>query len=96
MTFTDDFAGRSRAEQIALVQAVARQHGDQLTDTEAAQAISLYAMQVADDLQAAHVALARHQHKLADKNGEFCAGCLSDWPCPDMAIRPDRLPRAGA
>jgi hypothetical protein len=46
--FTDDLRGLSRAEQIARVQAVAREHGDRLTDREAGQALSLYAAQVAD------------------------------------------------
>jgi hypothetical protein len=102
MTFTDDFDGLTRPEQIARVQAVAREHGDQLTDTEAAQALNLYATQVAyaaqvaDDLEAVRAALARHQHKLTDKKGEFCAGCLYDWPCPDLVNRPDWQPEAGA
>jgi hypothetical protein len=47
MTFTDDFADLTRAEKIALVQAVAREHGDQLTDGHAAQTLSLYATEVA-------------------------------------------------
>jgi hypothetical protein len=46
MTFTDDLRGLSRAEQITRVQAVAREHGDELTDLEAGQALSLYATQV--------------------------------------------------
>jgi hypothetical protein len=49
MTFTDDLRGLSRAEQIARVQAVAREHGDHLTDREAGQALNLYAIRVADD-----------------------------------------------
>jgi hypothetical protein len=48
MGFTDDLRGLSRAEQIARVQAVAREHGDRLTDREAGQALSLYAAEVAD------------------------------------------------
>ena len=43
MTFTDDLAGLPRAEQIARVQAAARQHGDELDESQAAQALSLYA-----------------------------------------------------
>jgi hypothetical protein len=43
MRFTDDFAGLSRAEQIALVQAVAREHGDELGEADAAQALSIHA-----------------------------------------------------
>ena len=35
MTFIDDFVGRSRAGQIALVQAVAREYGDQLVPYQA-------------------------------------------------------------
>jgi len=31
-------------------------------------------------------ALQRHQHKLTDSRGDCCAGCLSDWPCPDAAL----------
>ncbi len=42
MTFTDDLAGLDRAGQIARVQAVAREHGDDLTEAEAAAALSLY------------------------------------------------------
>jgi len=49
MTFTDDLGGLSRAEQIARVQAVAREHGDELTEPEARQALNLHAMRVADD-----------------------------------------------
>lgn len=39
----------------------------------------------ADDEANGHLraALARHQHKLTDSRGDCCAGCLSDWPCPD-------------
>jgi hypothetical protein len=43
MTFTDDLAGLSRAEQIARVQAAAREHGDELDESQAAQALNLYA-----------------------------------------------------
>jgi hypothetical protein len=42
MAFTDDLRGLSRAGQIALVQAVAREHGDELTDLEARSALGLY------------------------------------------------------
>ena len=42
MTFNDDLAGLDRAGQIARVQAVAREHGDELTEAEAAAALSLY------------------------------------------------------
>ena len=42
MEFTDDLRGLSRAEQIARVQAVAREHGDELTDREAGRALGLY------------------------------------------------------
>ena len=96
MAFTDDFHGLTRAQQIAVVQAVAREHGDQLTDTEAAQALSLHATQVAGDLETAHAELARHEHKLTDRHGEFRAGLLLDWPCPYLASRPDRQPEAGS
>jgi hypothetical protein len=96
MAFTDDFHGLTRAQQIALVQAVAREQGDQLTDTEAAQALNLYATQVGDDLEAARAMLAGHQYKLRDTKGEPSVGCLWDWPCLDLAIRPDRQPEAGA
>jgi hypothetical protein len=44
--FTDDLRGLSRAERIARVQAVAREHGDRLTEAEAGQALSLYATEV--------------------------------------------------
>jgi hypothetical protein len=47
--FTDDLRGLSRAEQIDRVQAVAREHGDRLTELEAGQALSLYATQVPGD-----------------------------------------------
>jgi hypothetical protein len=47
-TFTDDLRGLSRAGQIARVQAVARQYGDRLTETEADEALSLYAAEMAD------------------------------------------------
>lgn len=43
MAFNDDLRGLSRAEQIARVQAVAREHGDALTEDESAQALGLYA-----------------------------------------------------
>lgn len=36
---------------------------------------------VADVLLAA---LERHQHKITDSKGTICAGCLNDWPCPDI------------
>ena len=42
MAFTDDLRGLSRAEQIARVQAVAREYGDKLTDLEAGRALGLY------------------------------------------------------
>jgi hypothetical protein len=42
MAFTDDLRGLSRAEQIARVQAVAREQGDELTDLEAGRALGLY------------------------------------------------------
>jgi hypothetical protein len=42
MAFTDDLHGLSRAEQIARVQAVAREHSDELTDLEAGRALGLY------------------------------------------------------
>jgi len=75
---------------------VAREHGDQLTETEAAQALSLYTTQVADDAQAKPAAPARHQHKLTGKKGEFSAGRLPDWPYLDLAVQPDRQSEAGA
>ena len=31
-------------------------------------------------------ALQRHMHKLTDSHGDCCAGCLSDWPCPDAVL----------
>jgi hypothetical protein len=43
MAFTDDLAGRTRAEQIALIQAAAREDGAELTDAEAAAALRFYA-----------------------------------------------------
>jgi hypothetical protein len=39
--FTDDFAGKTRAEKIALVQAAARAAGAEITEAEAARAIDL-------------------------------------------------------
>jgi hypothetical protein len=45
MAFTDDLRGLSQAGQIARVQAVAREHGDELTDREASNALSLYLTQ---------------------------------------------------
>jgi hypothetical protein len=42
MAFTDDLRGLSPAEQIARVQAVAREHGDELTEPEAGGALGLY------------------------------------------------------
>jgi hypothetical protein len=47
--FTDDLRGLSRAEQIARVQAVAREHGDRLTAREAVQALGLYVTQAPGD-----------------------------------------------
>src|SRR5258707_11310233 len=54
--FTDDLAGLSWAEQIARVQAAAREHGDELDKSQAAQALGLYAALVtcADGLIAGH------------------------------------------
>lgn len=43
MEWTDDFAGRSRAERIALVQAVAREHGDEIDEETAGLAVDLAA-----------------------------------------------------
>jgi hypothetical protein len=42
MAFTDDLRGLPREEQIARVQAVAREHDDELTDLEARSALGLY------------------------------------------------------
>jgi hypothetical protein len=42
MAFTDDLRDLSRAEQIVRVQAVAREHGDELTDLEAGSALGLF------------------------------------------------------
>ena len=42
MAFADDLRGLPREEQIARVQAVAREHGDELTDLEACSALGLY------------------------------------------------------
>lgn len=36
-------------------------------------------------LETALEALGRHQHAITDSRGTICAGCLSDWPCPDTA-----------
>jgi hypothetical protein len=47
--FTDDLRGLSRAGQIARVQAMAREHGDRLTEAEAGQALSLYTAEVSGD-----------------------------------------------
>jgi hypothetical protein len=55
MAFTDDLAGLPRAGQIALVQAVAREHGDELGEADAAQALSLYAAFGADAAEQACV-----------------------------------------
>jgi hypothetical protein len=46
--FTDDLRGLSRTGQIARVQAVAREHGDRLTEAEAGQALGLYATEASD------------------------------------------------
>jgi hypothetical protein len=37
-------------------------------------------------VEALQDALLRHQHKLTDRRGDCCAGCLSDWPCPDSDV----------
>jgi hypothetical protein len=42
-SFTDDLRGLSWDEQVARVQAVAREHRDRLTEAEAGHALSLYA-----------------------------------------------------
>jgi hypothetical protein len=34
-------------------------------------------------IEALSAALRTHRHKLTDTKGEFCAGCLEPWPCPD-------------
>lgn len=34
-------------------------------------------------IEALSSALRTHQNKLTDSKGEFCAGCLEPWPCPD-------------
>lgn len=45
---------------------------------------SEYRRGVAAERDRLRPALARHQHKLRDSRGAVCAGCLSDWPCPDL------------
>ncbi len=45
MTFTDHFDGLSRTEHVTRVQALASQHGCQLTDFEAGQALNPYAVE---------------------------------------------------
>jgi hypothetical protein len=98
MTFPDDLAGLPRAEQAARIQAVAREHGDELDEAQASEAIGLYtALNAASDDRAASLesALRRHQHKLTDRLGKVCAGCLSDWPCPDLAAWPPGQIEAG-
>jgi hypothetical protein len=42
-----------------------------------------------DRTVALRAALRRHQHKLTDRLGDCCAGCLDDWPCPDTALLED-------
>jgi hypothetical protein len=42
-------------------------------------------------VEALQDALRRHQHKLTDKRGDCCAGCLSDWPCPDSGAAARKL-----
>ena len=37
-------------------------------------------------VDAAQAALARHQHKITDRQGTICAGCLREWPCPDAGV----------
>ncbi len=98
MTFTDDLRGLSWAEQIARIQAAARGYGDELDEAQAGQALSLYTTLAAgtdERVAALEAALHRHQHKLTDSFGEVCAGCLSDWPCPDLAARPPDQIEAG-
>jgi hypothetical protein len=85
MAFIDDLRGLSRAEQIARVQGVAREHGDELTELQADQALSLNATQVADD-----PAVAFGRHKITDRHGELYAGYLPNWLSPHMAVWPDR------
>jgi hypothetical protein len=41
VAFPDDFVGLTQAEQIVLVQAVMREHGDQFTEAQGAQALNL-------------------------------------------------------
>jgi hypothetical protein len=60
MAFTDDLRGLSRAGQIARVQAVAREHGDELTDREAGDALNLYATAIAGPWPSAGPAQGRH------------------------------------
>lgn len=99
MTFTDDLAGRPPAEQAARIRAVAREHGDELDEAQASEALGLYtALTPSSDDRVAELqaALRRHQHKLTDRLGEVCAGCLSDWPCPDLTAWPPGQIEAGA
>ena len=42
MTFADDLAALPRGAQIALVRAVAREHGDELDEVQASEALDLY------------------------------------------------------
>lgn len=73
MTFIDDFAGLTRAEQIALVQAVAREHGDELTDAQAAQALNLYATRAVAD-----------RHDQDAKRAPRAASSLVGQPTPEL------------
>jgi hypothetical protein len=50
MAFTDDLRGLTRPEQIARVQAAAREARDELDESQAGQALSLYAAEVTGGL----------------------------------------------
>ena len=99
MRFTDDLAGLPPAEQAARIRAVAREHGDELDEAQASEALGFYtALNASSDDRVASLkaALRRQQHKLTDRLGEECPGYLSDWPFPDLAASPPDQIEAGA
>ena len=87
------------AEAGAWIRAVAREHGDELDEAQASEALGLYAVLTAssdDRVASLKVALRRHQHKLTEMPGEVCAGPQSDWPCPHLTAWPPGQIEAGA
>jgi hypothetical protein len=75
---------------------VAHEYGDQLTDAEAAQALSLYATHITDDLETPHTVPARRRYEIRGRHTGLCAGRWRGRPGPGLTSQPYRQPEAGA